>query len=100
MEAAYRAVRAWRRYEPPVDLYVSPCVPGELPPEEVDERDVRFQLSASVRWANLVGWAALAIGNLQLIAPRDETVLAAGLAWERADPDRELLPSGAYAYGW
>jgi len=49
----------------------------------VDERDVRFQLSASVRWVNLVGWAGLAIGNLQLIAPHDETVLAAGLAWER-----------------
>jgi Asp-tRNA(Asn)/Glu-tRNA(Gln) amidotransferase A subunit family amidase len=34
-------------------------------------------------WVNLIGWAGLAIGNLQLIAPRDETVLAAGLAWER-----------------
>lgn len=83
VEAAYRAVQAWRRYEPPVDLYVAPCLTGDLPPEDVDERDVRFQLSASVRWVNLVGWAGLAIGNLQLIAPHDETVLAAGLAWER-----------------
>jgi aspartyl-tRNA(Asn)/glutamyl-tRNA(Gln) amidotransferase subunit A len=83
VDAAYKAVRAWRRYEPPVDLYVAPCVTEELPPEDVDERDVRFALSASVRWVNLVGWAALAIGNLQLIAPHDETVLAAGLAWER-----------------
>ncbi|HEU0305177.1 MAG TPA: amidase [Gaiellaceae bacterium] len=83
VEAAYAAVRAWRRYEPPVDLYVSPSVTWELPAEDVDERDVRFSLSATVRWVNLVGWAALAIGNLQLIAPRDETVLAAGLAWER-----------------
>jgi len=31
---------------------------------------------------NLTGWAGLAIGNMQLIAPRDEVVLAAGLAWE------------------
>jgi aspartyl-tRNA(Asn)/glutamyl-tRNA(Gln) amidotransferase subunit A len=83
VEAAYAAVHAWRRYEPPVDLYVAPCVTGELPPEDVDERDIRFLLSAFVRWVNLLGWAALAIGNLQLIAPRDETVLAAGLAWER-----------------
>ena len=83
VEAAYAAVHAWRRYEPPVDLYVAPCVTGALPPEDVDERDVRFPFSASVRWVNLVGWAGLAIGNLQLIAPRDETVLAAGLAWER-----------------
>jgi aspartyl-tRNA(Asn)/glutamyl-tRNA(Gln) amidotransferase subunit A len=83
VEAAYAAVHEWRRYAPPVDLYVSPCVPGELPSEEVDERDVRFQLSGFLRWVNLIGWAALAIGNLQLVAPHDETVLAAGLAWER-----------------
>jgi hypothetical protein len=44
--------------------------------------DVRFQLSANLRWVNLIGWAGLAIGNLQLVAPHDETVLAAGLAWE------------------
>ncbi len=44
---------------------------------------MRFPLSAFVRWVNLVGWAALAIGNLQLISPRDEVALAAGLAWER-----------------
>jgi hypothetical protein len=36
-----------------------------------------------LRWVNLIGWAGLAIGNLHLIAPMDETVLAAGLAWER-----------------
>jgi aspartyl-tRNA(Asn)/glutamyl-tRNA(Gln) amidotransferase subunit A len=83
VEAAYAAVHAWRKYEPPVDLYVSVCVPGELPAEDVDERDVRFQVSAFLRWVNLIGWAGLAIGNLQLVAPRDETVLAAGLAWER-----------------
>ena len=39
--------------------------------------------AANMRWVNLLGWSALAIGNLQLIAPADETVLAAGLAWER-----------------
>jgi hypothetical protein len=32
---------------------------------------------------NLIGWAGLAIGNLQLIAPHDETALAAGLAYVR-----------------
>ena len=36
-----------------------------------------------MRWVNLIGWAGLAIGNMQLIAPTDEVVLAAGLAWER-----------------
>jgi aspartyl-tRNA(Asn)/glutamyl-tRNA(Gln) amidotransferase subunit A len=83
VERAYAAVHEWRRYAPEVDLYVAPCFAIELPPEDVDEPAVRFPLSAFLRWVNLIGWAGLAIGNMQLIAPRDETVLAAGLAWER-----------------
>jgi aspartyl-tRNA(Asn)/glutamyl-tRNA(Gln) amidotransferase subunit A len=80
--AAYGAVEAWRAYVPDVDLYVSPCFAVELPAEDADELDVRLPLSSFLRWVNLIGWAGLAVGNLQLIAPRDETVLAAGLAWE------------------
>jgi len=81
--AAYRAIEEWRRYEPEVDLYVSPCIGIELPSEDVDELEIRLPLSSFLRWVNLVGWAGLAIGNMQLVAPFDETVLAAGLAWER-----------------
>ena len=80
-----RRSRAWRRYEPEVDLYVSPCVAIDLPPEDCNELDVRIGLAAFLRWVNLIGWAGLAIGNLQFVAPRDEVVLAAGLAWERGD---------------
>jgi aspartyl-tRNA(Asn)/glutamyl-tRNA(Gln) amidotransferase subunit A len=83
IEAAYRAIEEWRRYEPEVDLYVSPCYAIELPDEDVDELDIRLPLSSFLRWVNLTGWAGLAIGNMQLVAPRDEVVLAAGLAWER-----------------
>lgn len=83
IEAAYRAIEEWRRYEPEVDLYVSPCHAVELPPEGVDELEVRLPLTSFLRWVNLTGWAGLAIGNMQLVAPRDEVVLAAGLAWER-----------------
>lgn len=79
----YRALLAWRQLAPAVDLYVSPCVAIDLPAEEVDELEVRLPLSSFLRWVNLLGWSALAIGNLQLVAPDDETVLAAGLAWER-----------------
>jgi aspartyl-tRNA(Asn)/glutamyl-tRNA(Gln) amidotransferase subunit A len=79
----YRALLAWRRLVPDVDLYVSPCVAIDWPPEDADELEVRLPLSSFMRWVNLLGWSALAIGNLQLIAPADETVLAAGLAWER-----------------
>ena len=32
---------------------------------------------------NVLGWAAIAIGDLQLAAPSDEVVLGAALAWER-----------------
>jgi aspartyl-tRNA(Asn)/glutamyl-tRNA(Gln) amidotransferase subunit A len=83
IEAAYRAIEEWRSYEPEVDLYVSPCYAIELPPEDADELEIRLPLSSFLRWVNLTGWAGLAIGNMQLVAPRDEVVLAAGLAWER-----------------
>ncbi len=80
--AAYGAIGEWRRYEPDVDLYVSPCYAVELPPADADELEIRLPLTSFLRWVNLIGWAGLAIGNLQLIAPTDEVVLAAGLAWE------------------
>ncbi len=83
VEAAYRAIEEWRRYEPEVDLYISPCYAVELPAEDADELEVRLPLTSFLRWTNLTGWAGLAIGNMQLVAPRDEVVLAAGLAWER-----------------
>lgn len=78
-----RAVDEWRRYRPDVDLYVSPCIGVELPPEDADELEVRLPLSSFLRWVNLIGWAGLAIGDMQLVAPSDEVVLAAGLAFER-----------------
>jgi aspartyl-tRNA(Asn)/glutamyl-tRNA(Gln) amidotransferase subunit A len=81
--AAYRALELWRRYEPDIDLFVSPVVGTELPAEDCDELEVRIPLTAFTRPINLLGWAGLAIADLQLIAPQDETVLAAGLAWER-----------------
>jgi Asp-tRNA(Asn)/Glu-tRNA(Gln) amidotransferase A subunit family amidase len=83
VSGAYGALERWRRFEPEVDLYLAPCVAVDLPPEDCDELEVRIPLTAWLRWVNLIGWAALAVGNMQLIAPYDETVLAAGLAWER-----------------
>jgi aspartyl-tRNA(Asn)/glutamyl-tRNA(Gln) amidotransferase subunit A len=82
LDAAYRAMAAWRRYEPDVDLYVTPAFGVELPPDDGDELEFRATLPAFLRPINFLGWAALAIGELQLVAPADETVLAAGLAWE------------------
>ena len=67
---------------PEVDLFVSPCYAVELPPEDADELEIRLPLTSFLRWVNLTRWAGLAIGDMQLVAPR-RTVLAAGLAWER-----------------
>ena len=81
VEAAREAVRVWRLYQPPVDLYVSPVLGVEVPPVDCDELAVRIPATAFLRPFNVIGWAGLAIGDLQFVAPRDEVVLAAGLAW-------------------
>ena len=60
------------------------CSACQVPPVDCDELEVRIPATAFLRPFNVLGWAALAIGDLQLVAPRDEVVLAAGLAWERA----------------
>jgi aspartyl-tRNA(Asn)/glutamyl-tRNA(Gln) amidotransferase subunit A len=83
--AAREAVAAWRRYTPDVDLYVSPVLGVEVPPVDCEELDVRIPATAFLRPFNVLGWAAIAIGDLQLVAPRDETVIAGALAWERAE---------------
>jgi Asp-tRNA(Asn)/Glu-tRNA(Gln) amidotransferase A subunit family amidase len=83
LEIAYRAMSEWRGYQPDVDLYVTPAFGCELPPDDGDEITLRATLPAFLRPINFLGWAGLAIGELQLAAPTDEAVLAAGLAWER-----------------
>jgi Asp-tRNA(Asn)/Glu-tRNA(Gln) amidotransferase A subunit family amidase len=83
--AARRAVARWRTYRPPVDLYVAPVLGVPVPSVDCDELEVRIPATAFLRPFNVLGWAALAIGDLQLVAPRDEVVLAAGLAWEREE---------------
>ena len=83
VDLAYRALERWRVYEPEVDLFITPCVAIDVPPEDCDELEIRIPFSAFLRPINLLGWAGLAIANLQLVAPHDETALAAGLAWER-----------------
>jgi len=84
VERARAAVHEWRTYSPPVDLYVAPVIGVELPPVDSTELDVRIPLTAFLRPFNVLGWSGLAIGDLQLVAPRDEVVLAAGLAWEKS----------------
>jgi aspartyl-tRNA(Asn)/glutamyl-tRNA(Gln) amidotransferase subunit A len=83
-DRARESERRWREYRPDVDLYVAPTLGVEIPPEDCDELEIRIPATAFLRPFNVLGWAGLAIGDLQLVAPRDEVVLAAGLAWERS----------------
>jgi Asp-tRNA(Asn)/Glu-tRNA(Gln) amidotransferase A subunit family amidase len=92
VETARAAVGAWRDFRPGVDLYVAPVLGVPVPPIGCDELEVRIPATAFLRPFNVLGWAALAIGDLQLVAPRDEVVLAAGLAWEREE--RAVSSSG------
>ena len=78
-------MRAWRTYRPEVDLYVSPVLGVDVPSVDCDELDIRIPATAFLRPFNVLGWAAIAIGDLQFIAPRDETVLAAALAWDQLE---------------
>jgi aspartyl-tRNA(Asn)/glutamyl-tRNA(Gln) amidotransferase subunit A len=82
VELARKAVSRWRGYRPPVDLYAAPVLGIEIPSADCAELEIRFAVTAFCRPFNVLGWAALAIGELQLIAPRDDVVIAAGLAWE------------------
>lgn len=88
VEAGYRALRAWRARaarEPEVDLVVSPTLGvREIPAADISELEIRLPLSAFTRPFSYLGWAAIAIGELQLAARDDATVLAAALAWEDA----------------
>jgi len=88
IEAARGAIARWRAataVEPAVDLFLSPTLGvHELPFEDVSELDIRTRFSSFTRPFNYLGWAAVALGNLQLAGRDDETVLAAALAWEAA----------------
>jgi aspartyl-tRNA(Asn)/glutamyl-tRNA(Gln) amidotransferase subunit A len=85
VERARAAVFAWRRYVPEPDLYVAPVLGVELPPVDCNELDVRVAATAFLRPFNVLGWAAVAVGDVQFVAPRDEVALGAALAWEQGD---------------
>ena len=74
-------------YEPEVDLLRQPVhTPSSSRPE--DARRARGAASAAsvvpaLGEPHRVPGRVSPIGNMQLVAPRDEVVLAAGLAWER-----------------
>jgi len=86
---ARAAVQEWRQRaqrELRADVIATPTLGVcPLPPHDAWEPDVRELLGAYTRPFNVLGWAALAIGNVQLAGPSEDAVLAAGLALERAD---------------
>ena len=78
-----RRSRAGATYRPPVDLYVPPVLASTCRRRTATSSRSASRSRRSCARSTCSAGPALAIGNLQLVAPRDETVLAAGLAWER-----------------
>jgi aspartyl-tRNA(Asn)/glutamyl-tRNA(Gln) amidotransferase subunit A len=83
--AGYRALERWRRAavsEPAADVVVSPVLGlAELPAIETHEKEFRIPFSAYARVFSLLGWPAIAIGEVQLAARDMRTLLEAALAW-------------------
>jgi Asp-tRNA(Asn)/Glu-tRNA(Gln) amidotransferase A subunit family amidase len=88
---ALEALEDWRaraREDPGVDLVASPTLGlAELPPAGVDELEIRLPFSAYTRPFNLLGWPAIAIGELQLAGRDADVVIGAALAVEREGTD-------------
>ncbi len=88
VSAGRQTLEAWRdraQTEPPVDVIVCPTLGvREIPPSDVDELEIRVAFSAYTRAFSYLGWAAIAIGGVQLAAREETTLFAAALAWERA----------------
>jgi aspartyl-tRNA(Asn)/glutamyl-tRNA(Gln) amidotransferase subunit A len=89
--AAREEVERWRREiarsrlrHDNYDLYIAPVLANGIPVADCDELKIRAAATAFCRPFNILGWSALAIGEIQLVAPTDEVVIAAGLLWEQA----------------
>jgi aspartyl-tRNA(Asn)/glutamyl-tRNA(Gln) amidotransferase subunit A len=85
--AAGRSVARWRaRVDATIehDVLVLPTLGAARPAHDVAECEIRQQFGRFTRLANHLGWAALAIGDLQIMGRSEAIVLAAGLAWETA----------------
>ena len=81
----HASLREWRRLEPNADLYVTPAFGVDLPADDGDELELRATLPAFLRPINFLGWAGLAIGELQLTAPADQRCWLRGWPGSRVD---------------
>ncbi|WP_433214707.1 amidase [Microtetraspora malaysiensis] len=65
-----------------LDGFILPTLGRAAPPAGVDENSIRDELGPLAAMVSALGLAALAIGNLQIVARDEETALALGLLWE------------------
>ncbi len=83
---ALDAVTRWRRSMSTgldYDVIVTRTTGIEIPAADVDEIAIRETFGRSARWANLIGWAAMAVGNVQIVGPDAGAVFAVARAVER-----------------
>jgi aspartyl-tRNA(Asn)/glutamyl-tRNA(Gln) amidotransferase subunit A len=92
--ASLAAVNAWRRStaeQADYDVLVDRTLDIPVPAADVDEISVRDAFGRAARWVNILGWASLAIGQVQVVGPDDSAVLAVAamiepaVAGQRAD---------------
>lgn len=73
------AMRAWRQElvrRSEYDVLVDLTCDIAIPPADVEELAVREQFGRRTRWANIAGWAALALGPVQVLGAANWEVLA------------------------
>jgi aspartyl-tRNA(Asn)/glutamyl-tRNA(Gln) amidotransferase subunit A len=82
---AYRAARQdavrWRALVErgrDYDVLVTATMPVPPPAADFDELAGRESVGRNTRWVNILGWAAVAVGNIQVTGPSDANVLRAG----------------------
>jgi aspartyl-tRNA(Asn)/glutamyl-tRNA(Gln) amidotransferase subunit A len=89
--AAQAAARDWRaatRAGARYDVLVCRALDVPVPAADVDELSVREEFGRAARWVNVLRWAAVVLGSVQVAGPDDAAVLAVAARLESAG--REL----------
>lgn len=78
-ENATAAMKLWRQQTmrtKQYDVIIGPVLGIPIPLADVNEIEIRDEFGRNTRWVNLLGWAAVAIGSVQVAGPSDWEVLA------------------------
>lgn len=83
-QVAARDCRADIGTAAPYDVLVCRALDVPLPAADVDELSVREEFGRAARWVNMLHWAAVVLGSVQVAGPDDAAVLAVAARLESA----------------